>query len=101
MGSARVFRGHLEVLPGLAGERKGGLGLTELFWHPFPLHRPPKGVEGARVTQRPSIKLLMKELRCCNDLSVPPVSALPPDAFLAQHQVHHFSPSAFFPWPRR
>ena len=99
-GGARLLRGSLQVLPGLAGEGKGGLGLTQLFLCPLPLHRPPEGVEGARVTQLPSIKLLLQELSGRHAVSVPPVSALPPDAFSAQHQVHHFSPSAFFPLPR-
>ncbi|XP_054677947.1 GEM-interacting protein-like [Grus americana] len=49
---------------------------------------PPEGVEGARVTQLPSIKLLLQELSGRNAVSVPPASALPsPEAAPAQHQA--------------
>ncbi|CAM9627674.1 unnamed protein product [Bubo scandiacus] len=51
------------------------------------LRGTPEGVEGARVTQLPSIKPLIKELSRCNAVSVPPVCALPPDAAPAQHQA--------------
>ncbi|KAK2532987.1 hypothetical protein Q9966_007862 [Columba livia] len=30
------------------------------------MHRPPEGEEGAQVTQLPSFKLLLEELRSCN-----------------------------------
>ncbi|XP_014803815.1 PREDICTED: uncharacterized protein LOC106891643 [Calidris pugnax] len=61
---------------------------------------PPAGVEGARVTQVPSIKLLRKELRRRNAVSVPPVSALSPEPAPARQQGHGFSPSALLPLPR-
>ncbi|XP_054667971.1 uncharacterized protein LOC129200722 [Grus americana] len=49
---------------------------------------PPEGVEGARLTQLPSIKLLLQELSGRNAVSVPPASALPsPEAAPAQHQA--------------
>ncbi|KAM6104695.1 LOW QUALITY PROTEIN: antiviral innate immune response receptor RIG-I [Pterocles gutturalis] len=61
-GGTQLLWGSLEVLPGLVGERKSGLGLTQLFLCAFPMHRPPEGVEGAQVIQLPSIKLLLKKL---------------------------------------
>ncbi|XP_062480724.1 uncharacterized protein LOC134166773 isoform X1 [Pezoporus occidentalis] len=54
--------GSVEALPRLAAEGRAGLGLTQLFLSPFPMHRPPEGVQGARVTQLPRIRLLLKEL---------------------------------------
>ena len=96
-----MLHGHLEVLSGLAGDRKRGLVLTQLLLCPFPMHRPPEGVEGARITHLPSIKLLVKELSHRHAVSVPPASTLPPDASPYQHQVHFFSPSSFFPLPRQ
>lgn len=100
-GRCPAAGGTSGVLPGLAGERKGGLGLTRLFLCPFPVHRPPEGVEGARVTQLPSIKLLVEELSGRDAVSAPPGSALPPDAAPAQQRVPRFSPSALLPLPRR
>ena len=81
-------------------EKAACLGLTQLLLCLLPLHRPPEGVEGAQVTQLPSIKLLLQELSSRHAVSVPPASALPPDAAPAQHQAHRFSPSALFPLPR-
>ena len=64
LGGTQVFQGHLEVLPRVAGERKGSLVLTETFLCPFPVHSRPEGAEEDQVTQVPSIKLLLKELSC-------------------------------------
>lgn len=41
------------------------------------MHREPEGVEGAQVTQLPSINLLVKGLNHHNAMSVPPVSSTP------------------------
>lgn len=85
---------------GRRGTRRLG-SHTALSLCPFPAHRPPEGVEGARVTLLPSLKLLLKELRRRNPVSVPPVPALPPQPAPAQQHLHGFSPSALFPLPRR
>ncbi|KAK2541333.1 hypothetical protein Q9233_000693 [Columba guinea] len=42
------------------------LVLTQLFLCPFPVHRPPEGVEVDQVTNLPSFKALLKELRARN-----------------------------------
>ena len=77
----------MEALPRLAAEGRAGLGLTQLFLCPFPVHRPPEGAQGARVTQLPSLRLVVKELSGRHGVSVPPASALPPGAAPAQHQL--------------
>ncbi|XP_062480520.1 uncharacterized protein LOC134166666 [Pezoporus occidentalis] len=61
---------------------------------------PPEGVQGARVTQLPSIRLMLKELSGRHAVSVHPASALPPGAAPAQHQLHRSSPSVLFHLPR-
>ena len=85
-----------------AGSRgKSWLGSHTALSLPLPIHRPAEGVQGAQVTQLPSIRLVLKELRGRNAVSVPPASALPPGAAPDQHQLHRSSPSALFPLLRR
>lgn len=105
-----LLRLHCRVVPAvpssmeaplrLAAEGRTGLGLTQLFFCPFPMHRPPEGVQGARITQLPSIKLVLKELSGHNSVSVPLATALAPGPAPAQHQLRRSSSSALFPLPR-
>ncbi|XP_061200881.1 uncharacterized protein LOC133207753 isoform X3 [Neopsephotus bourkii] len=43
----------MEALPRLAAERRAGLSLMQLFLCPFPVHRPPAGVQGDTAAIHP------------------------------------------------
>lgn len=96
MCSTWVFWGHLEMLPGLAGERKGILDFPGFFLCSFPVHWPPEGVRRGQVAHLTSTKLLVKELSHHNDVSLlSPLChqmLLPPSIrYIASHLVL-FSP---------
>lgn len=80
-----------------AGKREiKSLGAPSALCLPFPHVQTTK--KSGRGNKLPTIKLPGKELGHHTDVSVPPVSNLPPDDSSAQHQVCGFSPlfSPFF-----
>ncbi|XP_065534156.1 uncharacterized protein LOC136013744 isoform X2 [Lathamus discolor] len=93
----------VEAFPRLAAEGRAGLGLTQLFLCPFPMHILPEGVQGAQVTQLPSIKPVLKELSGRRAVTTLDTSSLEK---LLQHQAQvRLSCSAISPistshtWP--
>ncbi|XP_061200872.1 uncharacterized protein LOC133207753 isoform X2 [Neopsephotus bourkii] len=57
----------MEALPRLAAERRAGLSLMQLFLCPFPVHRPPAGVQGDTAAIHPVRAEGAEGPQGCND----------------------------------